>query len=66
MLGSAATDAVHDEVVATMSRIAPAAYKLGAKAVWLADQRDRVQRIDVPTLILCGEEDAITPPELLP
>ena len=64
LLGSAATVAMQDEVVSTMSRIDPAAYKLGAEAVWLADQRDRVLRIDVPTLVLCGDEDAITPPAL--
>jgi pimeloyl-ACP methyl ester carboxylesterase len=33
-------------------------------AVWLADQRDRVAAIDVPTLVLVGDEDGITPPAL--
>jgi 3-oxoadipate enol-lactonase len=32
--------------------------------VWLADQRERVRAIRVPTLILCGEEDRPTPPDL--
>lgn len=64
LLGSAATQTMRDEVVTTMRQINPEAYKLGARAVWLADQRERVQRIDVPTLILCGEEDVITPPTL--
>ena len=64
LLGSAATDQLRTEVVDTMSRIDPAAYRLGAAAVWLADQRDRVAAIDVPTLILVGEEDGITPPAL--
>ncbi len=64
LLGPASTAAMHEEVVATMSRIDPAAYKLGAEAVWLADQRDRVRQIGVPTLILCGEKDTITPPAL--
>jgi len=32
--------------------------------VWLADQRERAAAIDVPTLILVGEEDQITPPAL--
>ena len=40
------------EVVETMSRIDPAAYRIGAEAVWLADQRDRAAAIDVPTLVL--------------
>ena len=47
-----------------MARIDPAAYVIGAEAVWLADQRDRVAANRVPTLILCGEEDKPTPPAL--
>ena len=64
LLGSAATPAMTDEVVATMGRNAPAAYRQGAAAVWLADQRDAVARIAVPTLVIVGSEDAITPPAL--
>ena len=64
LLGAATSAAVTAEVVATMGRIDPAAYRVGAAAVWLADQRDRVAAIDVPTLVLVGEEDAITPPAL--
>jgi 3-oxoadipate enol-lactonase len=64
LLGSAATDELRDEVVETMGAIDPEAYRLGAAAVWLADQRDRASRIDVPALILVGEEDGITPPSL--
>jgi len=51
-------------VIDTMSAIDPAAYVLGARAVWLADQRDRAAAIDVPTLVLVGDEDGITPPAL--
>lgn len=61
LLGSAATEAIKREVIDTMSRIDRAAYVLGARAVWLADQRKRVAAINVPTLVLCGDEDAITP-----
>ena len=55
---------VRREVVETMARIDPAAYRIGAEAVWLADQRDRAARIEVPTLILCGAGDKVTPPAL--
>jgi 3-oxoadipate enol-lactonase len=55
---------VRSEVVETMARIDPAAYRIGAKAVWLADQQDRAHAIRVPTLVLCGAEDHITPPVL--
>jgi 3-oxoadipate enol-lactonase len=64
LLGSAATQEVRAEVVETMAAIDPAAYRIGAAAVWLADQRDRARRIDIPTLVLVGEEDGITPPSL--
>lgn len=64
LLGSATTPELRAEVIETMARIDPAAYRVGAAAVWLADQRDRARAIDVPTLILVGEEDGITPPAL--
>ncbi len=64
LLGSAATPELRAEVIDTMAAIDPAAYRIGAAAVWLADQRDRVPAIDVPTLILVGDEDGITPPAL--
>ena len=64
LLGSAATAELRAEVIETMAAIDPAAYRVGAEAVWPADQRDRAVAIDVPTLILVGEEDGITPPAL--
>ena len=57
-------DALRAEVIDTMARIDPEAYRLGARAVWLADQRERAAVIQVPTVMICGDEDAITPPEL--
>jgi 3-oxoadipate enol-lactonase len=64
LLGSAAMPALRAEIVETMASIEPTAFRLGAAAVWLADQRVRVSEITVPTLILVGEEDRITPPQL--
>lgn len=64
LLAQPADPAVRSEVVETMARIDPAAYRLGAEAVWLADQRDRARAIAVPTLVLCGSEDKVTPPAL--
>ena len=64
LLGSAATADLRAEIVETMASIDPAAFRLGAAAVWLADQRERVAEIAVPTLILVGEEDGVTPPAL--
>src|SRR5437868_1931252 len=62
LLAQPADPAIRREVVETMSRIDPSAYRIGAEAVWLADQRDRAQKIEVPTLVLCGAEDRVTPP----
>jgi len=64
LLAQPANPEVRREVVKTMSHIDPAAYCIGAEAVWLADQRDRVAEITVPTLVICGDEDQPTPPEL--
>jgi 3-oxoadipate enol-lactonase len=47
-----------------MARIDPAAYRIGAQAVWLADQRERAGAVRVPTLVLCGDQDHVTPPAL--
>lgn len=64
LLAQPADPAVRNEVVETMARIDPCAYRIGAEAVWLADQRDRAAKIDAPTLVVCGAEDKITPPQL--
>jgi 3-oxoadipate enol-lactonase len=64
LLAPGALGDVRREVVETMARIDPAAYRVGAEAVWLADQRDRAGAIGVPTLVVCGEEDKVTPPSL--
>jgi 3-oxoadipate enol-lactonase len=56
--------AVRREVIDTMAAIDPDAYRIGAPAVWLADQRERAAAIRAPTFVICGDEDAITPPAL--
>jgi 3-oxoadipate enol-lactonase len=64
LLAQPAEPAVRREVVATMSRIDPAAYRIGAEAVWLADQRARAGAIARPTLVLVGDHDVVTPLDL--
>jgi 3-oxoadipate enol-lactonase len=64
LLAQPADPDVRREVVDTMSRIDPAAYRIGAEAVWLADQRGRAQAICVPTLVIVGDQDLITPSDL--
>jgi 3-oxoadipate enol-lactonase len=64
LLAPGALADVRREVVETMAKIDPAAYRIGAEAVWLADQRERARAIHVPALVVCGEEDKVTPPSL--
>ena len=64
LLAQPADQAVRSEVVETMANIDPAAFRIGAEAVWLADQAERAQAIRVPTLVVCGAEDRVTPPTL--
>jgi 3-oxoadipate enol-lactonase len=64
LLAQPADPKVRSEVVETMARIDPAAYRIAAKAVWLAQQAERAAAIRVPTLVLCGAQDRITPPAL--
>jgi 3-oxoadipate enol-lactonase len=64
LIAQPANGEVRREVVDTMSRIDPRAYRIGAEAVWLADQRGRAESIEVPTLILVGDQDFITPVDL--
>jgi 3-oxoadipate enol-lactonase len=64
LLGGGASSGLRAEVVETMAAIDPAAYRIGAEEVWLADQREEARAIRVPALVLCGTEDRITPPAL--
>lgn len=64
LLGSQAGPGLRAQTVETMAAIDPAAYRQGAEAVWLADQRERVAAIRTPALIVVGTEDRITPPSL--
>lgn len=64
LLGQPADPAVRNEVIETMARIDPAAYRIGAGAVWLADQRDWAGEIRVPVLVVVGDQDRVTPPAL--
>jgi len=64
LLAQPADPAVRSEVVETMARIDPAAYRIGAEAVWLAEQSFRACAIAERALVLCGTDDKVTPPAL--
>ena len=64
ILAPGASEDLHQDVRETMARIDSEAFRIGAEAVWLADQRDRAMAIRLPTLVLVGDEDTVTPPDL--
>lgn len=64
LLAQPADPEVRAEVIETMAAIDPAAFRVGAEAVWLADQAARAHEVRVPALVLCGREDRVTPPGL--
>lgn len=64
LVAAATDDGLRADLVATMARIAPDAFRQGAEAVWLADQRERAAAVRAPTLVVVGEEDVVTPPAL--
>lgn len=64
LFGAVATTRLRETVEAEMAAIDPEAFRIGAAAVWPADQRHRAAAISAPTLVLCGAEDRVTPPEL--
>lgn len=64
LLAPDTAEAVRRDVIDTMAAIDPSAYRIGARAVWLANQRERAAGIRRPTLVLVGELDPVTPPSL--
>jgi 3-oxoadipate enol-lactonase len=64
LLSPTTPEQVRRSVIDAMAEIDPGAYRIGARAVWLADQRDRAAQIRVPTLVLVGDLDPVTPPAL--
>jgi 3-oxoadipate enol-lactonase len=47
-----------------LARQPAAGYTASCAALRDADLRERVKELDVPALVLCGEEDGPTPPEI--
>ncbi len=64
LLAEGADSPLAARLVGVMERIDPPAFRFASRAVWLADQRDRARAITVPTLVLCGCSDRVTPPAL--
>ena len=64
LLAEGTDPSLRADLVETMAAIDPAAYRIGAEAVWLAGQADRAKAIEVRTMVLCGALDVVTPPQL--
>ncbi|MEO6247251.1 MAG: alpha/beta fold hydrolase [Sphingomicrobium sp.] len=64
LLAPGADPVLAASLLSVMAAIDPIAFRLASAAVWPADQRHRASLIGVPTLILCGDEDRVTPPKL--
>jgi pimeloyl-ACP methyl ester carboxylesterase len=52
---------VVEEVVSIMSEVRPAGYEFAAIALAKSDTRDVIRNLRVPTLLIWGAEDEITP-----
>lgn len=64
LVGEKASADLRCQIVETMARIDPHAYRFASRAVWLADYKEFAGQIEVPTLVMVGEHDVVTPPEL--
>jgi pimeloyl-ACP methyl ester carboxylesterase len=61
LLGPKATKEMQEEVKRIYAKIRPAGYRSVTYALYHANQNDILPIIDVPTLVICGEWDKITP-----
>ncbi|MBI4491401.1 MAG: alpha/beta fold hydrolase, partial [Chloroflexi bacterium] len=61
LLSERAPDELRDEVASIMAQIHPLGYRLAAIALAEADEREVLPRVRVPTLVVCGELDRVTP-----
>lgn len=64
VLSPTSSAALQRQVIENMSRIDKGTYYWAAEAVWTGDYRADLPKIKVPTLILVGEHDGLTPLQL--
>ncbi|WP_257350518.1 alpha/beta fold hydrolase [Pseudalkalibacillus decolorationis] len=61
LLSPHASEEVRSQATNIMSQVRPSGYRSVAYSLYHADQMDLYPLISVPTLIICGEEDKVTP-----
>jgi 3-oxoadipate enol-lactonase len=64
VLGPNAEPGLVGRAVEALAGKDPAAYRRSNEVLWAADMRAVAARVRVPTLVIVGELDAITPPQL--
>jgi pimeloyl-ACP methyl ester carboxylesterase len=65
LLTDQATSSMVDELTSILSKFHPAAMRVAIGAMAEADLRDLLPHIDVPTLLLYGDEDVRAPKPVL-
>lgn len=65
LLGSAAPDATRQAAIAVMSRVPAATYRAAMQALVRFDERASLGQIDIPCLLLAGEDDRSAPPRVM-
>jgi pimeloyl-ACP methyl ester carboxylesterase len=63
LIGPGAAPGTLNKVVRVMSKIRPKGYGQAARMLSLADIHAELARCRAPTLVVCGAEDRVTPPE---
>lgn len=58
------SDEIKSNVIETFARIPKQTFQWASRAVWLANYRNLLKKINVPTLVLVGASDKIAPPAL--
>lgn len=57
-----ATPAVREQLIASLSALRPEPYKQALHAIVTTDFRSVLPKITVPTLVIVGDDDVVTPP----
>ncbi len=63
LIGSGAAAGALNRVVAVMRKIRPKGYAQAARMLSLGDIEAELAQCRAPTLVVCGAEDSVTPPE---
>lgn len=62
LVAKQASSAVRERLRASLAALRPEPYKQALRAIVTTDFRSVLPRISVPTLVIVGEEDTVTPP----